>query len=184
MCKPLEKVSRIERCSPKTDIWPFNASDLFEFLKSPWGAPTNKDLSSMKHASTVGFASHSLQSDQTSTSQSTGHSREMSDAVVFFERWAYLCNLLNCMLQLQSILDKSLHSAPVEQLSWSSSCFRRRNLHYISLLPICLLCSRLKIISIIEFCDRDDLIFQSSNLIWYHVCGVGCFTLHLFLNWA
>ena len=55
MCKPLKKVSRIERCSPKTDIWPINASDLFEFLKSPWGAPTNKDLSSMKHASTVGF---------------------------------------------------------------------------------------------------------------------------------
>ena len=82
-------------------------------------------------------ASHSLQSDQTSTSQSTGHSREMSDAVVFFERWAYLCNLLNCMLQLQSTLDKALHSAPVEQRSWSSSCFRRRNLHYISLLPIC-----------------------------------------------
>ena len=54
MCKPLKKVSRIERCSPKTDIWPINASDLFEFLKSPWGAPTNKDLSSMKHASTVG----------------------------------------------------------------------------------------------------------------------------------
>ena len=57
MCKPLKKVSRIERCSPKTDIWPINASDLFEFLKSPWGAPTNKDLSSMKHASTVGFFS-------------------------------------------------------------------------------------------------------------------------------
>ena len=56
MCKPLKKVSRIERCSPKTDIWPINASDLFEFLKSPWGAPTNKDLSSMKHASTVGGA--------------------------------------------------------------------------------------------------------------------------------
>ena len=55
MCKPLEKVSRIERCSPKTDIWPINASDPFEFLKSPWGAPTNKDLSSMKHASTVGL---------------------------------------------------------------------------------------------------------------------------------
>ena len=55
MCKPLKKVSRIERCSPKTDIWPINASDLFEFLKSPWGAPTNKDLSSMKHASTVGL---------------------------------------------------------------------------------------------------------------------------------
>ena len=26
----------------------------FWVLKSPWGAPTNKDLSSMKHASTVG----------------------------------------------------------------------------------------------------------------------------------
>lgn len=56
MCKPLKGVSRIERCSPKTDIWPINASDPFEFLKSPWGAPTNKDLSSMKHASTVGGA--------------------------------------------------------------------------------------------------------------------------------
>ena len=51
MCKPLKGVSRIERCSPKPDIWPINASDPFEFLKSPWGAPTNKDLSSMKHVS-------------------------------------------------------------------------------------------------------------------------------------
>ena len=118
--------------------WLLHSADLFSLgHAAPPFSASLRTLLVLVLVPTPQFASHSLQSDQTSTSQSTGHSREMSDAVVFFERWAYLCNLLNCMLQLQSILDKSLHSAPVEQQSWSSSCFRRRNLHYIPLLPIC-----------------------------------------------